>query len=83
MKAIFFNGDEHQDWKRLEQTMPWLQTIYASGEEEKSLANKYHISKHQRPSYVIVDDEGNEFIRGRGSVPAEYLTRLIHENKGR
>lgn len=83
MRAIVFNGTEHTDWKRIVQEAPWLKTTYASVEKDARLAKRYHISKNQRRSYVILDDNGNEIIRGRGAVPTEYLTRLIHENKDR
>lgn len=68
-------------WQEIEKENPWLETEYHDFDEDKDIASKYNITA--LPTFVFLDKDEKEFLRLKGEISKEELTKIVIENKGR
>ncbi|MFA5086678.1 MAG: thioredoxin family protein [Candidatus Paceibacterota bacterium] len=66
-------------WKEIESENPWLQTEFYDFDENKEFVCKMNITA--MPSFVFLDQSGNELIRLSGEVEKEKIIETINQYK--
>ena len=67
-------------WKEIEQENLWLQTEYYDFDTDKQMVEKYKIDE-TLPTFVFLDNRGNEFLRLNGEIDKKKLIELINQNR--
>lgn len=67
-------------WQEIEKEHPWLKTEYYDFDKDKEAVRKYRIGM-SLPTFVFLDDKGNEFLRLYGEISKDKLVEIINENK--
>lgn len=65
-------------WKEIEAEHPWLKTEYYDFDTDKEMVNKHHIDR-TLPTFIFVNEQGEELLRLTGEVDTETLVRHINE----
>ncbi len=67
-------------WAEIEKEYPWLETEMYDYDENKEMVEKYNITD-KLPTFIFLDQNGNELLRLHGEVDKAELVRLIQEHK--
>lgn len=69
-------------WAEIEKENPWLNTVMYDYDQDKDVVEKYKIND-SLPTFVFIDEKGNEFLRLNGEIEKDKLISIIQENKDR
>ena len=69
-------------WQEIETENPWLKTEYYDFDIDKEMVEKYNINK-TLPTFIFLDNNGDEFLRLNGEVEKDKLLEIITENQNR
>lgn len=69
-------------WAEIEKENPWLNTVMYDYDQDKDVVEKYKIND-SLPTFVFIDEKGNEFLRLNGEIEKSKLISIIRENKDR
>ena len=68
-------------FEKIEQELPWLDTKYYEIDERKNeeMVKKYNIKNP--PVFVLINKDGEEFMRLEGEIDRKELKEIIIKNK--
>ena len=69
-------------WAEIEAQNPWLETEYHDYDQDKEAVQRFAIDE-KLPTFVVVDQEGREFLRLSGEIETDKLIEVINANKDR
>ena len=69
-------------WKEIETENPWLKTEYYDFDTDKEAVKKYKIDKIL-PTFIFLDNGGNEFLRLNGEIDKKKLVEIVNQNRER
>lgn len=68
-------------WKKIEKDIPDLKTIYYDYDENQNEIKTLNIDIKKMPTFIFLDEEGQELERITGEVPEKKLIELINKYK--
>ena len=66
-------------WKEIEKENLWLKTEYIGIDEHPEAMNKFKIIS--LPTFIFLNEKGEEFLRLSGIIEKEKLVKIISENR--
>ena len=63
-------------WDQIEKENPWLKTEYFDADLQKDQLAQYKID--ELPTFIFLDDQGNELERRKGIVSKDALLKIIN-----
>jgi len=67
-------------WAEIEAENPWLETVMYDFDQDQEAVKKYGIDD-KLPVFILLDKNGDEFLRLTGEIEKEKLVNIINENK--
>ncbi|MBD3360028.1 MAG: hypothetical protein GF365_04980 [Candidatus Buchananbacteria bacterium] len=68
-------------WQKIEQELAWLKTKYYDVDKDKEMVKKYNIESETIPTFIFLNEQGEEFLRLHGEIDKQKLIDIIKENK--
>ncbi len=68
-------------WQEIEKELTWLETEYYDIDKDKEMAEKYNIESEIIPTFIFLDEKGEEFLRLHGEIEKQKLINIINNNK--
>lgn len=68
-------------WKEIEAENPWLKTEFYDFDQNKEIVSKHNPTA--MPSFIFLDENGNEILRLSGEVDKIKIVEVINQNKNK
>jgi thiol-disulfide isomerase/thioredoxin len=70
-------------WGKIEEDHPWLITEYYDYDASDDIIEKYSLEEGKLPTFIFLDEGGEEFLRKSGEMSIAALVEIILENRDR
>lgn len=68
-------------WQEIEKENPWLVTEYFDYDSSREVAEKYKLESGRLPTFIFLNENGEEIDRRHGEVSRDELVELINRYK--
>jgi len=70
-------------WQEIEQENPWLTTEYIDFDSNKDMVDKYGLESGKLPTFIFLNEDGQEIDRKHGELAKQELISLINGYRDR
>jgi len=70
-------------WQKVEEDHPWLISEYYDYDTSDDIVEKYNLEGGKLPTFIFLDEGGEEILRKSGEMSIAALVEIVLENKDR